>query len=81
MVTRKDLNEIANTFNQHILLYLKQEEWEKAKAVWSTAEEMYHTMVALNPNVLYEKWRAAILKDVQHLCLLDITERNHNAKS
>ena len=59
-VTRKDLNEIANTLNQRIQLYLKQDELDKAKAVWFTAEEMYHTMVSLNPNVSYTKWKEAI---------------------
>ena len=60
MITRKDLNEIANTLNQRIQLYLKQDELDKAKAVWFTAEEMYHTMVSLNPNVSYTKWKEAI---------------------
>ena len=59
-VTRKDLVAIANTLNQRIQLYLKQDELEKAKAVWFTAEEMYHTMVSLNPNVTYTKWKEAI---------------------
>lgn len=60
MITRKDLNAIANTLNQRIQLYLKQDELDKAKAVWFTAEEMYHTMVSLNPNVSYTKWKEAI---------------------
>ena len=60
MITRKDLNAIANTLNQRIQLYLKQGELDKAKAVWFTAEEMYHTMVSLNPKVQYTKWKEAI---------------------
>ena len=60
MISRKDLNAIANTLNQRIQLYLKQGELDKAKAVWFTAEEMYHTMVELNPRVQYTKWKKAI---------------------
>tara|TARA_R110002051_G_scaffold126604_1_gene200206 strand:+ start:4539 stop:4952 length:414 start_codon:yes stop_codon:yes gene_type:complete len=62
-VTRKDLNLIASTFNQQILLYADQKMMTNAQSVWFTAESMYHTMVRLNPNVQYSKWRAAVLAD------------------
>mgnify|MGYP003654904358 CR=1 FL=1 len=62
-VTRKDLNAIASTFNQQILLYADQKMMTNAQSVWFTAESMYHTMVRLNPNVQYSKWRAAVLAD------------------
>jgi hypothetical protein len=65
-VTRKDLNEIANTFNQRIKLHLIQKQLDKAKAVWFTAEEMFHTMVRLNPNVTYEKWCKVVCKDFKY---------------
>jgi hypothetical protein len=64
-VTRKDLNAIANTFNQQILMYLDASDntsrFMRAQAVFYTALEMYETMVRLNPNVQYSKWEDAIL--------------------
>ena len=60
MITRKDLNAIAKTLNGRIHFYMQQNELEKAKAVWFTAEEMYHTMVSLNPKVQYTKWKKMV---------------------
>ena len=71
-VTRKDLNLIASTFNQQILLYADQKMMTNAQSVWFTAESMYHTMVRLNPNVQYSKWRAAVLADTSFQSIFDL---------
>lgn len=69
-VTRKDLNEIASTFNQRLLLLnakasktnLYTPKNHQALEVWHTAEAMFGTLQKLNPAVDYEKWRKAVTR-------------------
>ena len=69
-VTRKDLNEIASTFNQRLLLLnakasktnLHTPKNHQAREVWHTAEAMFGTLQVLNPAVDYEKWRKAVTR-------------------
>lgn len=58
-VTRKDLNAIAATFNQRLLLHhskFSSPDWN----TFAMAEEMYVTLKKLNPNVSLQKWHKAV---------------------
>ena len=72
MVTRKDLNEIAEVFNSRLVLMqecidstgdIDGRYLEQAYATWKLANRMCTALKRLNPNVDYTKWNTAVLKN------------------
>ena len=83
-VTRKDLNVIAATFNQRIILKagkLKDKCNTRSDilrirfqviAIWHTAEAMFSTLQQINPATDYGKWRKAVTKNLEDFEVLDL---------
>ena len=72
MVTRKDLNVIAATFNSRLVLMQEcmdsTKDWSgeyqrDAHLIWELANRMYSALSSLNPNMCYTKWNAAVTKN------------------